>query len=129
MLHDFICMIEARQNRVKAQCRSLLEVFNTLGLFPIKFEAEVTVTVHRVVRCTNFVADSDSHLDRSRNNSTHDLALKSTTAMLHCLLPQRAVGLLHAWLGQLGINLIQSPNYPITHPRYRAVEKVKTVVS
>ena len=76
MLHDFICMIEARQNRVKAQCRSLLEVFNTLGLFPIKFEAEVTVTVHRVVRCTNFVADSDSHLDCSRNNSITQRCVK-----------------------------------------------------
>ena len=43
-----------------------------LGLLPNKLEAEVTVTVHRVVRCTNFVADSDRHLDRSRNNSTED---------------------------------------------------------
>ena len=55
--------------QITISAKTEIEV-NVLGLFPIKFETEVTVTVHRVVRCTNFVADSDSHLDRlKRNNS------------------------------------------------------------
>ena len=46
-------------------------ILNVQGLFPIKSEVEVTVTVHIVVCCTNFTLDSDSHLDfLKRNNST-----------------------------------------------------------
>lgn len=35
----------------------------------MKSEAEVTVTVHCVIRCTNFVPDSDSHLDHAKGTT------------------------------------------------------------
>ena len=43
-------------------------------MFLIKLEAEVTVTVHRVLRCTNFVVDSDRHLDRLNRNKSKAMA-------------------------------------------------------